>query len=184
MNIKTLGTYVSYLGLCCAFFLYGCKSSEPPPENKKVKTVNYDQYETYDFGNAFLVNREDPLFKFPQLEKRIKRELKFDLPSKRLDYSTEDPDLKIYFYAITDEEGSYPVLSYEIGFAARPFLASGERLQNYPGNTLVIDFVDLSLNELVWRGSIALPFDDEEKLFEVLPKRIHQLLNPYPSVPD
>lgn len=173
----------SFLWLVISSFVCTfCKTSEPSATSVP-RTINYSQYVTYDFGNAAVASSQNPAFSWPQFKERIEQEVSFVLPGKGLEKDTRSPDLLIYYYALVSTERNVPLLEYNIGWAAEPFITSGERFSDYPDHTFVIDFVDTNINQLIWRGSTALPFDQPDRLYEVLPKRIHSLIGQYPTIP-
>lgn len=161
--------------------LPGCKSSDSakrPPE-----AVNYSQYTTFNFGKPHILSSENPVFSWPQFRDRVEREIIFTLPGKGLDLSRGNPDLLVYYYAIVDSRTDPPLFPYRVGWAAAPFIRSGETFSRYGTNTLVVDMVDAHSGQLVWRGSIDIPFDNPEILYKELPKKVYTLLNRYPTLP-
>ena len=162
--------------------LGGCKFTESTSKNAP-RQINYSQYETYSYGNAIIVSSENPAFSWPQFSERVQREIDFVLPGKGLEKVTIRADLQIFFYAIIKAGQDRPLLSYNIGWAAEPFIENGELFDRYPANTLMIDFIDTNTNQLVWRASTQLPYDDQNRLYKVLPEQIHKIIQKYPLVP-
>lgn len=174
-------TYIIPVALSLVLFT-GCKSTEQAKSNAP-RQIDYAQYQTYSFGDAIIVSSENPAFSWPQFSDRVKREINFVLPSKGLERTAAKGELNIYFYAVAETGRNRPLLSYQIGWAAEPFISGGERFDRYPSNTLVLDFVDSNINQLVWRASTQLPYDDQDKLYRVLAERIHELIQQYPLLP-
>lgn len=174
---------------CLTFFLSivllvaGCNSSHKATDENTPRQINYAQYQTYAYGDAIIVSSENPAFSWPQFSERVKREIDFVMPGKGLEKSSVQADLKIYFYAIVEANRDRPLLPYQIGWAAEPFITDGELFARYPGNTFAVDFVDSNNNQLVWRASTQLPYDDQSRLYRVLPERIHKLVQKYPLLP-
>lgn len=160
--------------------LMGCSSSEKTTSS----SYNYSQYSTYRIGDPVVVNSQNPVFKWPQLSERIHKALNFHLPSAGLDPAQSRTDLIIHYYVISDSNAQQPVLSYQIGWRAEQFLARGERFSEYSANTFVLDFVDASADELVWRGSTTIPFDSEQNTYDQLSAQIQKLVQRYPSLPE
>lgn len=172
-------------GLLCflAIQFAGCKNSEQST-SKPPETVNYSQFTTFNFGKPHVISSQNPVFSWPQFQERIEREIKFSLPGTGLDFSGRDPDLLIYYFAIVDTREDYPLLPYHAGWAAKPFLSRGETFSQYVPHTLVIDMVDTNNNQLVWRGSVRINFDDAEQFYRELPEKVYSLLKQYPTLPD
>lgn len=165
-----------------AIFMIACSSTH----KGTVPSVNYSQYSTYAFGSSSVVSRENPLIQWPQFSQRIEKALRFHLPTAGLDPVPVNsaPDLRIYYYIISDADAQKPVVDYEIGWRAEPFITQGESFTEYDKNTLVLDFVDVTTNELVWRGSTSLPLDNEKKVYQQLSKKIQLLIKKYPYFPS
>lgn len=162
--------------------LAGCKSTDPSNQSSP-REINYSQYESYSFADAIILSSENPAFSWPQFSERLKREIDFAMPGKGLEKRTANPDLHIFYYAIVDTNRDFPIVPYQIGWAAEPFITSGESFKEYSSNTLVVDFIDTNTRQLVWRGSISLPFNDKNQLYKALPSQIHRLLQQYPLLP-
>lgn len=172
--------FIGWIGFS---LITGCSSSDSY-QKKTPRLVDFDQYSTFYFPEPVVASSDNPVFSKPQLSERVEQEISFILSNKRLDKSTRNPDLAIYYYAITESEVDITVLPYRIGWAAEPFINSGEILENYPGGTFVIDFVDVNMDQLVWRGSTQLPFQNTETLYRVMPDSIQKLLDRFPRLPN
>ncbi len=175
-------TYFSFCLIALSVFLIlGCGTSKYATN----PAVNYTQYETYSIAKSTIISSENPLFEWTQLSDRIKKDLHFHLPSVGLDRASiqTEPDLRIYFYIIHQADATRPVFNYTVGWRAQPFLEQGEAFAEYPQNTLVLDFIDHTRNELVWRGSIPLSFEEEAKAYESLSQKLKTLVRRYPSLP-
>jgi len=165
------------------FWLYSCSPANRLPADDRPE-FSYGQYSSYTLVQTVPAGSENPALTWPQLYERIRKNLNFHLPSVGLDPVSADPDLYIYIYVLAETDDLRPVAPYRIGWRAESFLAAGERLSEYPPNTLVLDFVDPDLDELVWRGSTGLPLESQKKTNEVLGSRIKKLVQRYPKPPS
>ncbi|MDZ7716236.1 MAG: DUF4136 domain-containing protein [Balneolaceae bacterium] len=163
--------------------LAGCSPAKQTTDENTPRQINYTQYQTYTYGDAIIVSSENPAFSWPQFSERVKREINFVMPGKGLEKVSAQADVQIYFYAIVDANRDRPLLPYQIGWAAEPFITDGELFARYPGNTFVVDFVDSNNNQLIWRASTQLPYDNQTQLYNLLPERIHKLIQKYPLLP-
>lgn len=176
-----------YIRFAYSLMLAGCLFACSPSDNLRETEqpgFNYSQYRTYTIADPVPTSSENPAFEWLQLTDRIRSELNFILPTVGLDRSTKNPDLKVYFFLVAESDNRRPVIPYQVGWRAEPFLSGGERFTEYPPNTLVLDFVDPNLDELVWRGSIHLPLENEQETYKVLSTRIKKLVQRYPDPPS
>lgn len=162
----------------------GACSSSNSSQKETPRIIDFSQYSTFYFPDAVVPSSDNPVFKELQLSERVEQEISFILSAKNLDRTSQNGDLAVYYYAITQHEENGLVLPYRIGWAAEPFIESGEILENYSADTFVIDVVDPNMNQLIWRGSIGLPFQNSDKLFRVLSDSLQKLLKPYPRLPN
>lgn len=163
--------------------LLSCSSANTLRQSR-LPDVDYSQYRSYVIVAPVPSDSDNPAFRWPQLNKRIRNDLNFLLPSVGLDPATDRADLYIFPHIIADSDGRDPMIPYQIGWRAEPFLESGERIDEYPDNTLVLDFVDPNLNELIWRGSTRLPLSREKETYKVLTERLKKLVRQYPHPPS
>lgn len=172
--------------VCSALLVGGVLSCTSTRTSRKSDQPGFDysHYRTYAIVETVPLSSENPAFQWPQLTSRIRSELNFFLPSVGLDPVQQNPDLRMYVYVIADPDEGPPVLTYQIGWRAEPFLAAGERFDAYASNTLVLDIVDPRLNELVWRGSTRLPLNSEPETYKVLGTRLKKLVQRYPKTPS
>ncbi len=174
-------TLISLL-LLSATGLFSCKAGEQAAQ--PAAAVDYQAYQSYQIASPTLASSDDPSFSWIQFKERIKREINFILPAKGLEQTAAEPDLLVYYYALVDTKRKPAIIEYNIGWAAEPFIESGESFSRYAPHTLVVDLVDAHTGELVWRSSTRLPFDSREQLYEQLPGQLRKLFKPYPAVPN
>lgn len=148
--------------------------SEPP-------RAEFGDYYSYDYGESYIVSSESPVLKSAQFSDRVRNEFNFQLPGHGLRQNSDTPDLLLYYYAIATDEPNNPIREYRIGFLAERYMQQERRLDEYPRNTFVLDVVDRNRNELIWRGSIAMNFDDPDEMYKNLSRKINALLERYPG---
>lgn len=184
MMFYSLHKYLLLWGCIVLNITIGACSSSNPSQKETPRIIDFNQYSTFYFPNAVVPSSDNPVFKEPQFSERVEQEISFILSTKNMDQTSQNGDLALYYYAITQKKEDVPILPYRIGWAAEPFIESGEILENYSSDTFVIDFVDSNMNQLIWRGSVGLPFKNSDKLFRVLPDSLQKLLKTYPRLPN
>lgn len=157
------------LFLCIGFFTIACHSTRHSNPSEQ-KSLDLSKYKTYSLKATRPADSEDPVFKWSQFEERVRRELNFLLPSIGLDPAARRPDLYVFFFTITDQ-AQIPIRTYE---------SKQWEWDELPENLLVVDFVEPNTENLIWRGWINLPFNDQDKTFEMLPKKLQQLVSEIP----
>lgn len=162
------------VGLGCAT-LFSTESTSNTP-------INFDQYRQFEVKDVILSTSEDPLFSYPELQRRIHFELELELQAKALEKQETNPDLNIYFYYGARSEQQLTPLPYRINAQSDLFLSSKATQTRLNPNKLVVDFVDANLNELIWRGTVDLPVQSPISLTLMeVPKSIKKLITEYPG---
>lgn len=144
--------------------------------------INFDQYRSFNVKDVILSTSEDPLFSYPELQRRIRFEVERELQAKALEKQSINPDLNIYFYYGSRSKEQLTPLPYRINAQSDLFLSSKATQTRLNPNKLVIDFVDANLNELIWRGTVDLPIQSPINLTLMeVPKSIKTLITEYPG---
>src|SRR5262245_1511399 len=112
-------------------------------------TVNWSQYKTFQIAEG----TKSPV-SFTQ--KRIEDGITQTLVSKGLQPTTSNPNLLVYPHVVLTQEKQFNTMSMG-GFGYRGWGGMGGGMaqtteQNIPIGTLIVDLVDPTRNEMVWRG--------------------------------
>lgn len=135
-------------------------------------TTDFSRYRTFDFFEDQPIERKNPF-----AYKRLRRAVADELTAKGLtEASGGGADVMIALRGSTQEKIDVWTTSYGFRGAWRDV-----HVNQYKEGTLVIDIVDRSADELVWRGSATgvlsdKPGQDETKVREV----VAALLKDYP----
>lgn len=148
--------------------------------------ANFDQYRTYDWiplpqpepGSARQAAQRNDL-----LDKRIKNHVNAQLEERGMTIDADAPDmLVIYHVGVQDKvqvtDWGYRYSDYYWGWGGREI-----DVYNYEEGTLILDFVDASTQNLVWRGagSVALGSNtNPEKQDELVRKVVGKIMSKYP----
>lgn len=125
--------------------------------------AHVDNYHT--FGWAPVSNGESsnpPLYVNELNDKRIKKFVSSELQSRGYVYSSEKPELLIHYHIIVDSKtgvSSIPNPYYYGPYRYyQPYWGYSQvNVYNYKERTLIIDLIDASNNDLVWRAWVS-PF--------------------------
>ena len=163
----------------------GCGSSIQI-DNDYDPDANFSSYKTYDWipqqatatGNAQQAEISNTL-----LDKRIKEAVNLQLSREGVTRSSNSPDLLVAYHAgienkvdVTDWGYSYG--SYYYGYPRRDVT-----VYQYQKGTLIVDLIEASSQELVWRGSAQATLLDNptpEKVAERINSAVGKMFNKYP----
>jgi hypothetical protein len=168
------------LPLLAMLLLVGCSSG---------LTVNHDYDQQVDFAgyNSFQwvpsKNSSNSL-----LESRIEAAVVSELTRKKgLLQLTDNPDLYVIYHA--GAEDKVDIQSYGYGYGAGRYGGAygwgggGISTYNYTEGTLIIDMIDASTKQLVWRGSATGVLDENpspEKVTQNVNNAVAAILAQYP----
>ena len=153
----------------------------------KVRTdyergIDFSKFKTFDFYRA---PADAPAAPF--IHTRIKQAIVREFQGKGLTRSPENPDLLVAIH--TDVEDKIDVNYWGYSYAQIYYSgywgpqAGGVHVQHYQKGTLVIDLVDNSDDELVWRGMAqrALPEQPSpDRIDSIVNDAVKWILKDYP----
>ena len=127
----------------------------------------------------------------PFLHEHIENAIEFQLTSNGLTEVESNPDVLVTYYGSTETEVQLRSDSYGYGWGGYGGpgwgyygygrvgpVSTTTRVVEYERGTLVIDIVDASSDELIWRGSVSdiSVTDDQQKLQKNITKAIAKLV--------
>ena len=149
-------------------------------------SVDFSKYKTYKWGTASDPN--DVLLKNPLILKRVYEAIDLTLGKKGFKKVDSDPDFLVYPHGATKQKTDIQSWGYGYGgwWGAGPYGSWGGGtidVNQYTEGTLVVDMVDKSNNQLVWRGvgqgAVGNPSTPEESTKNIN-KVIEQILKDFP----
>lgn len=161
------------LGIACG----GCSSLRIATDYDHA--IDFTKYRTYRWAPTKASEAQVRRADHSLLEARIKRAADRELAARGFERSERGPtDLIVVFYASRRNRVEiYPSYAY-------PPRWRGGRVHRYREGTIVLDFVDAQLDQMVWRGwatgVIGHPEDAEERINEAIVK----ILERFPPVTD
>jgi len=166
-------------------FVGGCGSSISTNYDYDVN-AKFEDFRTYDWvaapettpGNANQAIQQNDL-----LDKRIRGAVDAQLAEKGLTRDTNSPDLLVvYHVGLQDKvqvtDWGYRYSDYYWGYGGREI-----DVYNYTEGTLIIDLVDASTQQLVWRGAGQKAVDanrNPDKATQEINNVVGKIMSKYP----
>jgi hypothetical protein len=151
------------------------------------KGVNLHNYKTYNWlPLAEIESKNDPLLLNELTFKRIKNAIDSEMASKQIQYSESVPALLIHFHVILNNKTAIRPVFFGYNYGAYWNRAQMDSFQ-YREGTLLIDLMDASNKNLLWRGWGTSIIDDDSAV-EVTESQIKnavaKILKDFPPVPN
>jgi hypothetical protein len=173
------------IAACLLAAAIGCGTSIQTNYDYDVN-ANFERYGTYDWipqpetkaGSAQQARQSSDL-----LDKRIKNHVNAALKEKGMALDTNAPDmLVVYHVGVQDKvqvtDWGYRYSDYYWGWGGREI-----DVYNYEQGTLILDFIDATTENLVWRGAGSVALDgntNPEKQDELVRKVVGKIMSKYP----
>lgn len=174
----------------------------PVVQTNKLSSVNFDAYETF----AYLPSGDSSEFR-SVIEKKAINEVSQEMDVRGYELDTRNPDLLVLVKTMFEEEervsrdpyfttydyyypgfygaGAVEPIYYE-NYAAIPRITpygGAIREIEYTEGTFVVDVIDASNNQIVWRGWSETPVD-KSNLDESIRSYIDNIFEEYPVEPE
>lgn len=159
--------------------VFGCSSVE----------INYDFDQQADFNRYKTFQWMTPDTQMSSLlGSRISKAVETELESRNLQSVSDDPDLLVTYHAGKQDKVDITSSGYGYGYGGYRGVygggyGGGIETYNYTEGTLIIDIVDASRMELVWRGTATGVLDDNpspEKVDQNVRDVVAKILVNYP----
>ena len=161
--------------------LMGCSSITVKHDYDQA--VDFSKFKTYKWGTANDPN--DVLLSNMLILKRVYEAIDLSLEKKGFKKVEADPDFLVYPHGATKEKTDIQSWggSYGGWWGAGPYGGGNIDVTQYTEGTLVIDMVDMSDNQLFWRGvgtgAVGSPSTPEESTKNIN-RVIDQILKDFP----
>jgi hypothetical protein len=122
----------------------------------------------------------DPRTNNDLLDSRVHAAVNEELHAKGYTESTERPDFRVTYHVILKEKLEPTTYGYGLGSSA---VAANVRAATYEEGMLLVDLVDGTTNELVWRGSAQARVDPTLSPLErtkLIRTAVHGILEKFP----
>jgi hypothetical protein len=157
------------LGIVCG----GCSSLRVATDYDHA--IDFTKYHTYRWAPTRVAESESLRADHSLLEARIKRAVDRELAARGFERRSEGPtDLIVVFYASRQHRVEvYPSYGY-------PRHWRTAHAYHYREGTIVLDFVDTRLDQMVWRGWATEVLGDPEDAEERINEAIAKILERFP----
>jgi hypothetical protein len=142
-----------HLGLLAgiALLITSC-SNEIRIKTDYDREVNLRLYKTYGWLPVKEIeSKNNPLVYNELTDKRIKKAVDMQFQAKGIQFTTDNPDLRVHYHIIVDNRSAVRPTTY--GYYYSPYWMRNQYdVYQYREGTLIIDLMDAKNNNLIWRG--------------------------------
>ena len=174
MKHRTL-VFLSFVAAVCLVAAVGCSTLTTSADYDP--STDFSKYKTWDW-------KDDGSIKNELLAKRIEAALDSEMGRKGLTRDRQNPDLLVVVHGRLSKETR--INTYDTGWGYGWRWGGGmttSTVSEIPVGTLVVDFVDTSRKELVWRGTASDTLNPEktpEQKDQALREALAKMLEKYP----
>jgi hypothetical protein len=174
MKHRTL-VFLSLVAAVCLVATVGCSTLTTSADYDP--TADFSKYRTWEWKDDGSINND-------LLSKRIQTALESTLSQKGLVRNPQNPDLLVVVHARLSKQTQ--INTYDTGWGYGWRWGGGmstSTVSEIPVGTLVLDFVDVSRKELVWRGTASDTLNPEkspEQKDQALREALAKMLEKYP----
>jgi hypothetical protein len=140
-------------------------------------------YKTFDWGEKVSIEAGRNPLRYNELnDKRIKAAVLEQLQSRGFVPREQDPDLILHYHIIVDDKSAVTTEPFGYRYGAY-WMRSGVNVYYYREGTLIIDLMERSTKNLVWRGWAVANVDeiDPEEVDEVIKLAVEKIFRKFPA---
>jgi hypothetical protein len=178
--------------LSLAAMLAGCGASNVITDADPL--ANFSKYHTFRFTDNDDQAGINPLYHSSLLDNAIHAQIAIELENRGIREDVDKPDMFIAYHTYTEKKRSsinnyYPMMYggwgwrfYPWGFNPYPFgyWNGYNTTQEYTEGTLIIDAIDATNNQLIWRGSISDVINSPQDLHGKAVKAVQMIFKKFP----
>jgi hypothetical protein len=126
-------------------------------------------------------SKNNPLVYNELTDKRIKKAVDMQLQIKGIQFTTDNPDLRVHYHIIVDNRSAVRPAAY--GYYYSPYWMRNQYdVYQYREGTLIIDLMDAKNSNLVWRGwgTEVLDTNDIDLTEAVINDAVFKILKRFP----
>lgn len=139
-------------------------------------------YLTYDWRvRADIETGQHPLFYNELNDQRIKLAVNNELNNRGY-VQSEEPALLLHYHIVVKEQ-PFVSIPYDYDYENYEFWFDRHSISSYKEGTLIIDIMEVSTNNLIWRGwavAVLDEVDTPEKSEELIKKSVSKIMNGFP----
>jgi Domain of unknown function (DUF4136) len=144
--------------------------------------VNLKLYKTYAWLPVKEIeSKNNPLVYNELTDKRIKKAVEVQFQAKGVQYTPENPDLRIHYHIIIENRSAVRPAAYGYYYSAY-WMRNQYDVYQYREGTLIIDLMDAKNNNLIWRGwgISVLDSNDIELTEDEINEAVYKILKEFP----
>jgi hypothetical protein len=146
------------------------------------REVNLKLYKTYSWLPVKEIeSKNNPLVYNELTDKRIKKAVDMQFQVKGIQFTTDNPDLRVHYHIIVDNRSAVRPAAY--GYYYSPYWMRNQYdVYQYREGTLIIDLMDSKNNNLIWRGwgTEVLNTNDIDLTEAVINDAVFKILKEFP----
>jgi hypothetical protein len=149
--------------------------------------LDFSQYRSFNWGPADALPTGDPrLDKDPFFKDRVQGAVEKQLAARGLELSTSGtPDLLIHYHANIRRRIDIDRIDRAYGYCSETGCPPPATI-SYEASTLVLDFIDVRTNRLIWRGWAQTRVEDllhdRERMARTMDEAVSRMLKRLPSL--
>jgi hypothetical protein len=164
------------------FIVAGCSPqiqvySDSDPD---YKVSNYSTFRWAQHAN--IEANKNPLFYNELNDKRIKAAVTYEMTSRGFNLSDSSSDLIIHYHIIIDDQSVVTTEPY--GYFYGPYwLRTETKIYSYRKGMLIIDLMDRTTSNLVWRGWATTEIDSvvPEQASDIINRAVAKIFKKFPD---
>ncbi len=174
--MKTLNVLL----IACAALMFDCSSVDVTTDYDK--DVNFARYKTFAWM-ATNASREDSgqptLMNSALTRKRIRAAIEREFAAKGLTLKPKGPDMYITFHSAVKDKVDVERYGYRYGRWGQVWAVRTD-LYRYKEGAIVVDLIDATTRDLVWRGIAKDIIDSDDTPDEIVNESVQALFKEYP----
>lgn len=180
--------------LALPIVLSSCGSSKVVTDADPL--ANFSKYRTFRFADNDDQAGSNPLYHSTLLDNAIHAQIAIELQNRGIHENVDNADMLVAYHTYTEKKQSsvnnyYPMMYggwawrfYPWGFSPYPFGYwngyNATTTREYTEGTLIVDAIDATSKQLVWRGSISDAIDSPEDLSKKAMKAVQLIFKKFP----
>ncbi len=159
--------------------------------------ADFRKLRTFSWG-ASEIEVANPLYRGDLLDRKIKTAIEHEFSRMGIYRDDQHPDFTVSYKTYTEKKqnttpmyggpygympfGFYPFGYFPFAYGMYPY-GGYPRTYTYTEGTLIIDVMDNSSHEVIWRGSVSDNVDHRNNLEKAVAKGVKAILKKYPGHP-
>ncbi|CAH0994072.1 hypothetical protein EMA8858_00179 [Emticicia aquatica] len=156
---------------------------------EREPNVAIEKYQSYAWNKLEATKASHPFYHSIELNQLIVREIDVSLAKKGFRRNMINPDFLVDFHIYVEEQKFQNLVCGAGFYRGERFLpelgqntyCESPEIVNYDDGTLIIDVVDASTGQLVWRASMSDIIDNPSFAGAIFSKKVKRILKRFPT---